>query len=170
MLINKKGQAYREMPKVEVLLITPFEVNDKGTRHEYIMKEREKNSIYNEKVKIRTYNMKEGKTKKQKELSELLMSEELEEVEKYEQDKELGGIARMIKNYNFNEEEYIREWMEEIAIMDQEAMLHAAQQKGEEKAIRNMIKKLQNKGFSFSNIMEITGLSKNQLSNYLIKQ
>ena len=170
----KKGNDYEQLPKIELLLITPFELVDKGTNHNYLMKEREKGSIYSEKMQIRTFEIKKPKTEEQKKLCELLTTEDLEVVRKYKKDKKLGGIAKMIESFNFNEEEYIKEFMAEIAYLDQKSLIKTAQAEGMEEGIeegkrdekRNIAKKLLKKGIDRNTIIEITGLSNQQLNSF----
>jgi len=167
----KKGQKYRELEKTIVILIANFEIKgleDLKYHTEWkIMDKETQKVILTDKFELRIIELPKIKEEEQEELIDWLLFLENPQSErvktKMEENEELKEAVEKLQG--MSEDDYMQRIadLREKAILDYNSGMDTALRKGIKKGKLETAKKMLEKGMDIDTIIEVTGLSKEEI-------
>lgn len=167
----KKGQKYRELEKTIVILIANFEIKgleDLKYHTEWkIMDKETRKVILTDKFELRIIELPKIKEEEQEELIDWLLFLENPQSErvktKMEENEELKEAVEKLQG--MSEDDYMQRIadLREKAILDYNSGMDTALRKGIKKGKLETAKKMLEKGMDIDTIVEVTGLSKDEI-------
>ena len=167
----KKGQKYRELEKTIVILIANFEIKgleDLKYHTEWkIMDKETRKVILTDKFELRIIELPKIKEEEQEELIDWLLFLENPQSErvktKMEENEELKEAVEKLEG--MSEDDYMQRIadLREKAILDYNSGMGNALRKGIKKGKLETAKKMLEKGMDIDTIIEVTGLSKEEI-------
>ena len=167
----KKGQKYRELEKTIVILIANFEIKgleDLKYHTEWkIMDKETQKVILTDKFELRIIELPKIKEEEQEELIDWLLFLENPQSErvktKMEENEELKEAVEKLQG--MSEDDYMQRIadLREKAILDYNSGMDTAIRKGIKKGKLETAKKMLEKGMDIDTIIEVTGLSKEEI-------
>ena len=167
----KKGQKYRELEKTIVILIANFEIKgleDLKYHTEWkIMDKETQKVILTDKFELRIIELPKIKEEEQEELIDWLFFLENPQSErvktKMEENEELKEAVEKLQG--MSEDDYMQRIadLREKAILDYNSGMDTALRKGIKKGKLETAKKMLEKGMDIDTIVEVTGLSKDEI-------
>lgn len=178
---KKKDITYEEIKPVTLCWLLNYQYGEKELQ-EYEILEKKLHERFGDNIKIKLCNIKILSDAKYKCLFRV---KEEKQIESLKEDPKFGEIVKEIIKFNRNEEDYYRMevidkmWTYEDEIRFERMIAHQkgrelgesigerrGEKRGEKKGIMKTVKKMLQKDFNIETIIEVTGLSKNEIEKY----